>query len=324
MGQLIKLQDYVSRYEQDIYAYPTRFVRLKKDQWEGMKDHWSQGPVSKVSDEDNNINRRSEKVPLFEKLKELISFKTKGREDSKTEDIPPSASSLDPIIPASIDSIEKLKKYFLDQLLPFQLKWASSTLTEKSFLDRSYLNDERLKFLLQRLPDTFLILYKPIFLLKNASVETDVILITPTGIWSLAFLETEQDTVFIGSKERFWVKRTGEIEGKLLNPLIGLNRTDQIVRKLFQVAEIDLPVHKALITMDGYIDFPSRPYDTNFVEKRDFDEWFKSLRSLKSPLKHMQLKAALALLQHCRTQSVRRPEWEIHNESERWSQVEDK
>lgn len=29
MGQLIKLQDYVSRYQQDIFVYPSRFVRLK-------------------------------------------------------------------------------------------------------------------------------------------------------------------------------------------------------------------------------------------------------------------------------------------------------
>ena len=30
MGQLIKLQDYVSRYEQNIFHYPSRFVLLKK------------------------------------------------------------------------------------------------------------------------------------------------------------------------------------------------------------------------------------------------------------------------------------------------------
>ncbi|KHF29248.1 hypothetical protein LR68_02036 [Anoxybacillus sp. BCO1] len=30
MGQLIKLQDYISRYELDIYHYPSEFIRLKK------------------------------------------------------------------------------------------------------------------------------------------------------------------------------------------------------------------------------------------------------------------------------------------------------
>mgnify|MGYP005609875703 CR=1 FL=1 len=38
MGQLIKLQDYVSRYEQDIYHYPTQYVYLKKQQWEKVNE----------------------------------------------------------------------------------------------------------------------------------------------------------------------------------------------------------------------------------------------------------------------------------------------
>ena len=36
MGQLIKLQNYTSRYEQNIFHYPSRFVMLKKQQW----DRW--------------------------------------------------------------------------------------------------------------------------------------------------------------------------------------------------------------------------------------------------------------------------------------------
>ena len=34
MGQLIKLQNYTSRYEQNIFHYPSRFVMLKKQQWD--------------------------------------------------------------------------------------------------------------------------------------------------------------------------------------------------------------------------------------------------------------------------------------------------
>ena len=34
MGQLIKLKDYTTRYQQNIYHYPARFVALKKQQWD--------------------------------------------------------------------------------------------------------------------------------------------------------------------------------------------------------------------------------------------------------------------------------------------------
>jgi hypothetical protein len=45
MAQLIKLLDYVSRYETDLYRYPSQFVRLKKQQWEKMKQHWKNGEL---------------------------------------------------------------------------------------------------------------------------------------------------------------------------------------------------------------------------------------------------------------------------------------
>lgn len=46
MGQLIKLQDYISRYELDMYHYPSEFIRLKRKQWERMKHVWETGQLA--------------------------------------------------------------------------------------------------------------------------------------------------------------------------------------------------------------------------------------------------------------------------------------
>lgn len=43
MAQLVKIQDYISRYEIDLTRYPTQFVRLKKVQWERIKHQWETG-----------------------------------------------------------------------------------------------------------------------------------------------------------------------------------------------------------------------------------------------------------------------------------------
>ena len=43
MAQLVKLQDYTSRYQIDLARYPTQFVRLKKNQWDRVKHQWEQG-----------------------------------------------------------------------------------------------------------------------------------------------------------------------------------------------------------------------------------------------------------------------------------------
>ncbi|WP_413229413.1 hypothetical protein [Heyndrickxia sporothermodurans] len=58
MGQLIKLQDYISRYEMDPFRYPAQYVRLKKQQWQKLKLDWenqstSTNEIHEVEEENN-------------------------------------------------------------------------------------------------------------------------------------------------------------------------------------------------------------------------------------------------------------------------------
>lgn len=327
MGQLIKLQDYVSRYEQNIYLYPSRYVRLKKQHWGKLKVAWEHNDDSLFAEQflppqETYDWLEEDKQPLIDKLKGFLKRSKKEIEEVEVNksELEKSADeenaeeiNLDFQTTFSYrpDNQAELKQQFLDQILRFQMKWASSTLTEKSFVDKSFYYDERLKYLLQRFPDTYLVLYSPLFLLKKAPVEVDTIILTPTGAWCITFLEEEDLSVFTGSKERFWVKRWKGEEKKVLNPLLALNRTGKIVQQIFQMHDIDLPIHKAVLCRNGYIDYPAVPFDIKLVEKRNHEEWFKSMRTLSSPLKHVQLKGAQALLQYCQTTSLRRLEWEL-------------
>lgn len=332
MGQLIKLQDYVSRYEQNIYLYPSRYVRLKKQQWGKLKVAWDQNDDSFFAEQFQPQQEtydwlEEDKQPLMEKLRGLLKLGKKEIEDDEVvQNIEAEIESVDEESSEEMildfqtkfsyrpENLEELKQQFLDQIFRFQMKWASSTLTEKSFVDKGYNYDEKLKYFLQRFPDTFLVLYSPLFLLKKAPVEVDTVILTPTGAWCVTFLEEEDLSVFTGSKERFWVKRGKGEEKKVLNPLLALNRTGKIVQQIFQMHEIDLPIHKAVLCRNGYIDYPGVPFDIKLVEKRNHEEWFKSMRNLSSPLKHVQLKGAQALLQYCQTTSIRRLEWELPDE----------
>jgi len=316
MAQLIKLQDYVSRYAQDIYLYPSRFVRLKKKQWDGVKVKWENGPVQ-PEEINGYVQTEEHSNPILQKIKSIVLHSDTPQSGPKQDSPVGLDDDQETMIGDheieminKIQTIEGLKQHFLDQLLPFQLKWASSTLTEKSFIAKEFTNDPTLKFLLQRFPDTFLILYKPIFLLKKAPVEAELILVTPGAAICISFLEAEENAVFVGNKERFWIKKTKNKQSKILNPLIALNRTDKIVKTLFDMYGVELPVQKLLLSRNGFIDYPLAPYGVQFIEKRNFDEWFTALRGMKSPLKHMQLKAAQVLLQYCQTTSIRRLEWE--------------
>ncbi|WP_442595568.1 NERD domain-containing protein [Neobacillus sp. D3-1R] len=317
MGQLIKLEDYVSRYEQNIYHYPSRFVRLKKQQWDKLKDSIHNQELSALGQE---FWEEDPKPALIDKLKVMFKRGNKNSYDKMDEN--PQEENMDEEetsfqfstrfshLPANE---EDMKHQFLDQLFRFQLKWASSTITEKSHMNTQYFFDERLKFFVQRFPDTFLVLYHPIFLLKNAPIETEIICITPTDTWCITFLEDEENAVFLGGSEHFWTKRIGQLEKKVLNPLIALQRTEKIVRNIYQLNEIDLPIHKVVLSRNGYIDFPHAPEDVRLFEKRNYEEWFQTMRKLKSPLKHIQLKSAQSLLEYCQTTSYRRPEWDTYD-----------
>lgn len=286
MGQLIKLQDYISRYEEDLAAYTTRFILFKRRRWERLKQWWESAREAGAPGAGNRADGDAGfSPPPFPE--ESVMAQRPGR------------LAADPGTAEKSASLEALKKAFLNDLFELQIKWASSTAAKISYVDRSYYRDGHLKFLMQRFPDTFLCLYKPVFLLKKAPVEAEIVLITPVELLCLSFLEEEEDAIYIASSEKFWLKRSGEREEKIVNPFLALNRTEAIVRRLLKEYGIGFPVTKTVVASNGYIDYPSASFGQETVDRLNYESWFQRLRNLRSPLKHEQLKAARALLRHC-------------------------
>ena len=178
MAQLIKLQDYITRYESDLSRYPTQFVRLKKQQW----GKWQQAWVENQSISTNRMNQPDpiEKDRFIDRVKKWFNKEDIIIETYNLKE--PDEDELDGVIPFHVKTEMELKQQFLDQLLRFQMKWASSTISQNSLVDTRYYKDEKLKHFLQRFPDSFLLLYEPILLLKNAPIDFEVLLITPTDI----------------------------------------------------------------------------------------------------------------------------------------------
>ncbi|WP_239671944.1 NERD domain-containing protein [Mangrovibacillus cuniculi] len=255
MAQLIKCQDYISRYEMDIYRYPSQYVRLKKQHWDALLEMW----LKDEWPENETIIVEETKISLFTKMREFVKKKPSKLLDSaveeKGEERP--AFTFLPHLSYVPDTEEELKQFFLDQLYSFQLTWASSTFTQRSIMDRKYQYDPTLRYLLQRFPDTFLVLYEPILLIKKAPVECHTILISPTDVWCIVFLEGKENEAYIGSKERFWEKKFGDSSAKVLNPVVALNRMESIVHSIFQHHQVDLPIKKVVISRTGYVDYPS-------------------------------------------------------------------
>ncbi|WP_368901656.1 nuclease-related domain-containing protein [Oceanobacillus oncorhynchi] len=311
MAQLIKLQDYISRYEWDTYRYPTQYIRQKKEQWEQFHSEWL--------DPSQKEETKQEAQPEAEEVKEKNSLLQKWKErfiksPVVVEDLTPDEEIVKrnkPLLKLP-DTEEELKQVFLDRILEIQMKWASSTVSQVSVVDSNYYNDPLLRFLLQRFPDTYLVMYRPIFEVKQAAVETDIILITPIGVEILSFVELDTDEVIMAGDERTWTitAKNNEEPGRLVNPLISLKRSEKWIERFLKEENIDIPIKKTVISRINRILYATAPYQTEIIDKLSFPEWFKEKRSIHLPLKKRQLSVAESLLRNSLSHSFLRPEWE--------------
>ncbi|WP_432358019.1 nuclease-related domain-containing protein [Sporosarcina sp. UB5] len=313
MAQLVKLLDYVSRYESDLSRYPTQYIRLKNAQWERMKTQWEHGvDLSDRTPIHEETEEQAEEGKWYTPLTRLFGSR-KGRADEEelletNNDGQDDVNGLDfnPHIIYNPETVMELRKLYLDQLFHFQLKWASSTMMEKSNLDAAFMRDSLLRSFTQQLPDSYLLFYYPILKVKKAPVELDIILITPIECFCITVLEAENAAAFIGDGDRFWTKKYGEMESRVLNPLIGLTRMEKIVSGIFAAKEVDFPIKKMVISRNGYIDYPGVPFDTHIIDRRTYEDWFASIRKSTVPMKFNQFKAAQSILDIGQTTAVSR------------------
>ncbi|MGE8034871.1 hypothetical protein B1B04_11690 [Lysinibacillus sp. KCTC 33748] len=326
MAQLVKLQDYISRYQIDLARYPTQFVRLKQSQWERVKRQWELGEeISEWQhndgDSENDSFEEKERFSLFKKI-----FAGRQREEiedieeveitnelvSDEDSIPEEETTLtfEPKIVYAPQSIHELKRMFIDQFFHFQMKWASSTLREKSYVDPRFMRDPLLRNLLQKLPDNYLLFYYPILQIRKAPIELDVVLMSPTECICITVLEAENQAVYVGGSERFWIKKVGTKDSKVLNPMISLNRMESVLTQLFKQDNINMPIRKVILSQNGYFDYPGSPYGIQFVDRRNYGEWMEHLRKVSSPMKHMQIRASQTILSNVQTTSFNRDIWQ--------------
>lgn len=313
MAQLVKLLDYVSRYENDLSRYPTQYVRLKNSQWQRMKLQWENGAdLSDWRQIPEEVEEQPEEgkwyTPLFrlfgnrkEQTEELIEIESHEDGEEETD-----LFNFNPNIISNPTNLEQLRRLYLNQLFHFQLKWASSTMLESSRLDAKFMRDPLLRSFTQQLPDSFLLFYYPVLKVKKAPVELDIIIITPLECLCITMLEQEDVAAFIGSGDRFWIKKSGERESRILNPLIGLNRMEKILSGIFLAQGIDFPIKKIVASRNGYIDYPSTPFDTKVIDRRTYGEWFDALRKSTVPMKFNQFKAAQSILDNVQTTAISR------------------
>jgi len=321
MAQLIKLQDYISRYQIDLTRYPTQFVRLKRTQWEKVKHQWMTGEEPIVW---KHIEEEEEEPKRFNFFKKWLHKKHAAEEEEDIESVDVSHEAMDgegqfesestlsfePNIVYHPETLDELKRMFLDQFFHFQLKWASSTLLEKSYIDSRFYRDTFLRTVLQQLPDNYLVFYYPIIKIKKAPIELDVIILTPTECLCITLLEQEEDAVYVDDDDRFWTKKIGKRNDKILSPVIQLNRMEAIVEQLFKNHQVEFPIRKILLSRNGYFPQSMSLFNIQLIDRRRYSDWLKHLKYAPSPIKKNQIEAAEAIISNVDTVAFSRSLWE--------------
>lgn len=294
MAQLLKLEDYISRYEMNPFHYPSQYIRLKRDNWNKVYSKWE---------------KENEQERFFHEMghsfQEQSSFKWNP---FQKKDIPFEEEFI-PFQRQLPRTKEELIRYFLDKLFPFQMKWATSTVSQISFIDSKYNDDQVLKYFLQRLPDIYLLMYYPVFLVKKAPIEGEIILISPIGLEIISLMNERSDATIVVGDDRTWAIETEDETKRIISPIIALKRTEQIVKSILNKNNLDFPIKKKIISQTSNFLYVEEPYNVRLIGQLQYEGWLKEKRMFSSPLKHEQLRVVEVLLAHCQTTSVRRPHW---------------
>ncbi|AXF56011.1 nuclease-related domain-containing protein [Salicibibacter kimchii] len=304
MAHLVKLEDYISRYESDIHQYPSQFIRLKRERWKRLHRLWAQANQNADSAlyVEEDWFPEENKTVLQQALQKLSGIhKKETQEPVKTN------TGIDAEYEHLIGkSRTALYDFFYYELLQSQLRWASSSSSEVSVVDSSYRYDSRLRELLRLLPDNYMIFYYPIFKIQQADIQLDVLLFSPSELYCVTYVETPANTLFEVSSRRFWREFRSKTEHKRLNPLLSVKRMEDIARSIFQYNSIDFPIKKAVLLPNALIDNRDFSGNAEMIDHRDYDQWMGKISNHISPMKKEQFHAVEALLNKCKTKGYKR------------------
>ncbi len=254
MAQLVKLNDYVSRYENNLYHYQSLFMRIKENRWKAFQQQ----------------------------------NKTENQKRSLQE--------------------------FREKLFHHQMNWATSTVKEISNWDEKYLHDETLRLLIQGIPDNYFLFYEPVFQVKNTGVELNIILVGPTEVWLIVWMNGEGIWQEADDK-RFWKNVRHDQKEIVLNPFIRLERMQSLVREAWEPYQKQLSLKSCIVAPEAFIDFTSDWRRVSYIDKRNFNEWHALLQQNPAPIKGQQLKFVSELLKRGVTNSLYRKD-PLSSESE--------
>ncbi|MTT32539.1 hypothetical protein GMB86_11025 [Terrilactibacillus sp. BCM23-1] len=207
---------------------------------------------------------------------------------------------------SSISNIEQLKSAYYKWLFDQQLIWATSTAHFYSENHEDLSRVTWLQFCLSKLNDVTFILYKPVLLMKQTTLQLDSLIITNDTLWCVKPLIGEDSSVFQEINNRLWREMKREESPQFINPFISLKRTKTALRTFLQTQNLSMPIKFLIFAPNSYVEFVHHDTDIEICDSRDKNQLSEKIGRHSSTLKSLQIITTNRLLSKMATTAIKR------------------
>lgn len=175
-----------------------------------------------------------------------------------------------------------------------KLQFACEGATEADAPLLAFLRDFGYRNMLTEWNEHHFFMFRPVVRWNGATVELSHLIIGPSHLYIVEWLEGDRSIYHI-SKEKTWIHQPLKGENnRVVNPLIALTRTEEIVR-LF-LPSYDGVLQKVTVAPNGYFDHVPTSSTTQFISRSDYDQWLKQVNGRAPIVKAQQIRDVATLL----------------------------
>lgn len=175
-----------------------------------------------------------------------------------------------------------------------KLQFACEGATEHDMPFLAFLKDGSYRMMLSEWNDQHFFMYRPVIEWSGATVELSHIIIGPSHLYVVEWLEGDRSIYHI-SKEKTWIHQPLKGENtRVINPLIALTRTEEMVRQF--LPSYDGVIQKVAVAPKGYFDHMPETRSTHFISRSDYEQWMKQVNTRAPIVKAQQIREVAKLL----------------------------
>ena len=149
--------------------------------------------------------------------------------------------------------------------------------------------------MLHLLNEQYAMFYRAVIQYQVGEVELSPFVVGPSAIYIMEWLDGDESIYHI-RRDKLWREQPFKASAKqILNPNIGLKRTEDILRVVLG-RDYVLPIERVILAPSGYFDQIPKETTTTYVNKVDFPKWLNRMNGNATHTKAAQMRVCEKIL----------------------------